>query len=89
MPENNPVIAVTSSGAYKFTSLEDALAHPMISLADPIFSNGGPIDVTLIRGPGLEGYTGQDPWKFLDSRAVIAPVPVKKAKRKKGSSCGE
>lgn len=88
MPESQ-VVAVTRNGPYEFPSLTEALAHPGVSLADPIFKQSGPIDRTLIRGIGLEGYNGEEPWDFLLARAIPAPIPVAPAKRKKGKSCGE
>lgn len=85
------VVAVTPKGAYLFESLRDALEHPIVSLADPIFSQSGPIDKTLIRGPGLENFSSYDgdPWTFLVKNVLPTPPAADKAKRRRGVSCGQ
>lgn len=91
VPDNQNAVAVTKNGPYFFPSVDDALAHPDVSLADPIFTRDRPIDTTLIRGLGLEGFQTHSgtPWDYLTSRAIPAPIPTAPAKRKKGSTCGE
>lgn len=91
MQDNQTAVAVTKKGPYQFASVDEALAHPDVSLADPIFTQNGKIDTTLIRGPGLEGFkdSPESPWTFLTLRAIPAPIPAAPAKRKKGGTCGE
>lgn len=71
------VVAVTPRGPLRFNSIDEAISHPLVGLADPIFLEGYPIDRTLIRGPHLDGLEPDtDPWTFLVERALDpATVP--------------
>lgn len=76
------VIAVTPSGPLRFNDLDAALASTLVDLIDPIFLKDFPIDVTLIRGPGLDGYErGVDPWNFLTERALDGASQLAPRKR--------
>lgn len=79
------VVAVTPShGALKFNSVEEAIASPFVSLADPIFSSERRIDRTLIRGPRLRGLKPEDDaWAFLLNHAQEAPQPEIKSPAKR------
>ena len=76
--QENTVVAVTPTGPVKFNSLDAALSSAHVALSDPIYSAASRIDKTLIRGPGLETYAGEDPWPFLLERAEERVEPAKK-----------
>jgi hypothetical protein len=80
------VIVVTPHGALKFPSVEEAIAtKSVVDLVYPIFVRNGPIDRTLIRGPGLGGLDPEDDaWEFLVERSKpYLPAEPIEAKRRK------
>lgn len=83
-------VAVTPRGPLRFSSVEEAISNPLVSLADPIFLQDCPIDRTLIRGPYLEDFSDEDdPWEFLAEKALdpaTIPVHVKLTRTTKASS---